>query len=354
MKQNFDNITIKGILSVIPSNYSKFEDELSNYSFTKDQSEKLGKTFGYNQHNVVRCEDTSVSDLAIFGLKKLIENKLIIKKNVEAVILVTQSPDYFIPPTTSIINESIEFQENTEFYDINQGCNGFILGLKQAALLLSAGTKEVLLICGDVLSKKVSIQDRNSYPLSGDACSIILLQQEKGGGVLNIDIRNDGSGAMAINIRDGGFKYPYNESSNIMHFDEFNNYRCNADLVMQGDKVFNFVMQKIPDFLQNFCKEQDCVLEDIDWIFSHQPNKFMLDRLIKKLRIKPEKLPSDTVSKYGNSSSATIPVTINEHFKNDKTKKKVLFLGFGVGLSWGAALTTLGNLNFNEIIYYDE
>lgn len=354
MKQNFDNIAIKGILSVIPSNYSKFEDELSNYSFTKDQSEKLGKTFGYNKHNIVRREDTSVSDLAIFGLKKLIESKHIIKNNVEAVILVSQSPDYFIPPTTSIINESIEFPEHTEYYDINQGCNGFILGLKQAALLISTGMKEVLLLCGDVLSKKVSIQDRNSYPLSGDACSIILLQHEKEGSALNIDIRNDGSGAMAINIRDGGFKYLYNETSNIKHFDEFNNYRCNADLVMQGDKVFNFVMQKIPSFLQNFCKEQNCDMEDIDWIFSHQPNKFMLDRLIKKLRIKPEKFPSDTVSKYGNSSSATIPVTINENFINDKTSKKVLFLGFGVGLSWGAALTTLDDLNFNEIIYYDE
>ena len=156
MNLKFNNKKITGILTVLPENEVKFDDEIANYNFSKGQSMKLKLIMGYNKRRIVD-EQTTVSDLCIFGLNYLFENNLLNKDEIDALILVTQSPDHFMPPTSHIIHGKLGLKRDMICLDINQGCSGYVIGLNQAFFLLeNEAVNKVVLLNADTLSKKVS------------------------------------------------------------------------------------------------------------------------------------------------------------------------------------------------------
>jgi 3-oxoacyl-[acyl-carrier-protein] synthase-3 len=164
MHLNFKNKKISGILSVLPKNEVHFADGIKHYNFPENKSLKLAKIMGYGTTRVA-SQDTCVSDLCIYGLEHLITEKLLAKDDIDALILVTQSPDYFLPATSNVIAGALELGEDVFCVDINQGCAGYEVGLMQAYMLLDQDSIEtVVLLNAAVLSKKVSIKDRNSRP----------------------------------------------------------------------------------------------------------------------------------------------------------------------------------------------
>ncbi|MFT4646424.1 MAG: 3-oxoacyl-[acyl-carrier-protein] synthase-3, partial [Planctomycetota bacterium] len=176
MKLSFKNKRISGILSVLPENEVKFIDEIGNYNFTEKQSIKLGKIMGYGTQRIVDS-DTTVSDLCVFGMNYLFDNNLLDKDTIGAVVLCTQSPDYFLPATSNVISGRLGLGQDVVSMDINQGCAGFEVGLMQAFMLLNIGSiDKVVLLNADVLSQKVSIKDRNSRPLIGDGATITIIE----------------------------------------------------------------------------------------------------------------------------------------------------------------------------------
>ena len=181
MHLKFKNKRISGILSVLPSNEIHFVDEISNYNFSEKQSVKLGKIMGYGTRRIANT-DTCVSDLCTHGINYLFDINLLEKDSFQALVLCTQSPDQFIPSTSSIIAGNLKLNEDVICMDINQGCAGFEVGLLQAFMLLDTGAiDKVILLNADVLSKKVSINDRNSRPLVGDGASITIIENCKNG-----------------------------------------------------------------------------------------------------------------------------------------------------------------------------
>ena len=126
----FKNKKITGILTVLPENEVKFEDEIGNYNFSEAKSLKLKTTMGYNKRHIVN-DGVCVSDLCTFGLSYLFDHKLLSKDDIDALILVTQSPDYFMPPTSNIIQGRFNLKHDMICMDINQGCAGYIVGLIQ-------------------------------------------------------------------------------------------------------------------------------------------------------------------------------------------------------------------------------
>lgn len=356
MKFTFLNKKISGILTVLPSKEIYFEDEMHNYNFSESKSLKLKQAMGFNKKRVAPVGVTS-SDLCIYGLQYLIDNKFINKSEIDAIVFISQSPDYIMPPTSNVIQGAMGLKKDVFCLDINQGCAGFIIGLMQSFMLLDQPSiKKVILLNADVLSPKVSKSDRNSNPLIGDAASITILERSisENSEPIHFDIKMDGSGAFALNIPAGGARLPYSEETGILHEDESGNFRSKNHILMKGDEVFNFVQTEVPIMVENVLKDAGLNKEEIDYYFFHQPNKFMLNKLADKLGLPREKMPSNVVENFGNSSGASIPTTIcyNLGEKSLNGKFKVCLSGFGVGLTWGAAILELENLNFCQTLDY--
>lgn len=347
MDFQFKNKAITGILTILPSNEVKFEEEIKFYNFPQEKSLKLKEIMGYNTRRIF-SEKACVSDIAVFGMRYLSEKGL---NNIDALIVVTQSPDYFMPSTSSVIHGRLGLSQDVFCMDINQGCAGYIVGLFQAFMLLDQPSiNKVALINADILSKKVSKYDRNSNPLIGDAVSITIVEKSHPKTIYG-NIKADGSRHEALMIPAGGFKRPSNTFTSILKKDESGNLRSDDNLVMKGDEVFSFVMSEIPAMIEELLSGVG--KDRVDYFMFHQPNRFMLQKLADKLSIPYEKMPMDIVEKFGNSSGVSIPTAICQSLGERLEKESFLIClaGFGVGLTWGSLLMRIGNLNFNKIIY---
>jgi 3-oxoacyl-[acyl-carrier-protein] synthase-3 len=356
MHLTFKNKKITGILSVLPENEVHFVDGMKNYNFSENQSLKLAKIMGYGSTRIVN-QDTSVSDLCIFGLEHLFTEKLLNKNNIDALVLVTQSPDYFLPATSNIIAGAIGLGEDVFCVDINQGCAGYEVGLMQAYMLLDQNSiKTVVLLNADVLSKKVSLKDRNSRPLIGDGATITIVTNNQEAKKSDLFIKMDGSGAKSLIIPAGGFKLPSSEETRLYKDDGKGNMRSDDHLRMVGDAVFNFVQTKVPEMVYDVYANLLISDADVDYYFFHQPNKFMLEKLADKLKINRAKMPNNIVGKYGNGSGITVPLNICENLgeKSLHNTYKVILGGFGVGLTWSMIVCELKKLSFCKIINYKE
>lgn len=354
MNLSFRDKKITGVLTVLPSRAIAFEDEMGNYNFSEAKSMKLKMAMGYNKHRIVD-ENVCVSDLCVFGLSSLFDRELLKKEDVDALILVTQSPDYFMPATSNVIQGRLGLKPDMICMDINQGCCGYIVGMIQAFMLLEqASIRKVILLNADVLSRKVSKRDRNSNPLIGDAASITIVEKSDMPCVIHGSLKMDGRHADVLMIPAGGFRLPASRETSEVLEDSVGNFRSLENLVMKGDEVFNFVQGEVPPLIEELLMKANCPKDDVDWYLFHQPNKFILNKLADKLGILREKMPSNIVENFGNSSGATIPTNICFNLGEQlKTSEYTCCLsGFGVGLAWGALLMNIGNVDFNEIIYY--
>ena len=345
---------IGGILTVLPKHEVSFEEEMGNYNFPPAKSMKLKQAMGFNKHRMVG-EGTNVSDMAVFGIRYLLENHLIEKEDISALILVTQSPEHFLPATSNIIQGKADLRTDMLCMDINQGCAGFVIGLLQAYMLLDQpDVKKVLLINADVLSRKVSRRDRSSYPLIGDAACLTVVERSESSETVHAVVNMDGRGAYTIQIPAGGFKMPCSPETSRMKEDENGNFRSPENLVMKGDEVFNFVQTKVPPMIEELLKTAGKTADEIDYYFFHQPNKFILNKLADKLGISREKMPSNIVENFGNASGASIPTAVSYHLGAAALTDsyEVCFSGFGIGLTWAAIVQKLEKMQFNQIIYY--
>jgi 3-oxoacyl-[acyl-carrier-protein] synthase-3 len=170
---SFSGKRIAGVLTVLPANERSFMDDMKNFDFPEEKSLKLKKVMGYDRHRIVTGE-TCVSDLAVHGFRHLFDNGLVKPDELDALVVITQSPDYFMPATSNVIQGRLNLKHDMLCMDIAQGCAGFVVGLIQSFMMLEqASINKVALVNADVLSRKVSPKDKNSFPLIGDAACII-------------------------------------------------------------------------------------------------------------------------------------------------------------------------------------
>lgn len=345
---------ISGLLTVLPRNEVKFEDEMANYNFSIAKSLKLKTALGYNRRRVVE-KDVCASDLCIYGLNYLFEKELLKREEIDALVLVSQSPDYFMPPTSNLIQGHFNLKQDVFCLDINQGCAGYIIGIFQAFMLLEqSAIKKVVVLNADVLSRKVSKKDRNSSPLIGDGASVTVIERSTEKTVIHANLKMDGTGATALIIPAGGFKYPSNVSTAVLHEDAAGNSRALDNLVMKGDEVFNFVQREVPPMIDDLLKNSNIKKEQVDFFMFHQPNKFMLQKLADKLGVPHEKMPNMIVEKFGNSSGVSIPTTISYTLGEELMRRRycLCLAGFGVGLTWASLILNLGKLEFCQLIEF--
>ncbi len=352
MKFTFKNKRISGILTVIPKNELRFEDEAAKFQSTPKQMKRLKAVMGFDKRRVAEA-GVCFSDLAVFGLEKLFAEGVLAKADIGAIILVTQSPDYFLPPTSNVVQGRLNLPREVYCLDINNGCAGYIVGLIQAFQLLEHMTdKKVLLIAGEVAGTRRRVKpgdDTNrDLLLWGDAVSISVAENDFGGEgnpiVAGVDM--DGTRWDAIVSPKVSFKK--------LDFSE--EYISTAELrsSMNGGEVFKFTQVDVPPAIEKLIADAGKSKDDIDWFLFHQPNKFLVETVAAEMNIPLEKTPSNVVSKYGNASCATIPTNICMNLTPDILQKSfsVCMAGFGTGLTVGAMTMQLGALNFCEFAEY--
>lgn len=354
MNLYFNEREITGLLTVVPKNERSFIEDMKEFNFPEIRSRKLMQVMGYDVHRLVK-PGVCVSDLAVFGMEYLFEQKLLRPEEIDALVMVTQTPDYLMPATSNVIQGRLGLKQDMLCMDINQGCAGFIVGLMQAFLMLEqTSISKVVLINADVMSRKTSRKDRNSYPLIGDAASIAVVERNHKADKIYANIKMDGSRRQALIIPAGGMRLPSSPDTALLEDVGDNNLRAKDHLFMEGSEVFNFVQSEVPQMVEDLIQQAGIDRQDVAWYLFHQPNRFMLQKLADKIGIPYNKMPMNIVEKYGNSSGVTIPMAIVENLGKIMRNESFLvcLAGFGVGLTWGSMLLKLGQLRFCDMLEY--
>ncbi|MCS3455400.1 3-oxoacyl-[acyl-carrier-protein] synthase-3 [Aeromonas sp. BIGb0405] len=315
------NVAIKGISCVVPT--TKINNVDLSQVYGDKETLKLISSIGVESRYVVD-ETTTSADLCLQAARQLLLNLKWDVQDIGALIFVSQTPDYQLPATACILQHKLGLPETVMAFDINLGCSGYVYGLNVAASLVNSGIKKVLLLVGDTISKIVKPGDRSTELLFGDAGSATALQYEDNK-LLQFELGSNGSGWENIVAR--------NQISS-----DVNRGANNAFLEMNGGEVFTFTLKTVPALVNKFLQELSLSSSDIDACIYHQANHFMLKHLAKKSNFLSEQV-AISINEYGNTSCASIPVTLcarkRENYKN------TLLIGFGVGLSWGAVMCDL-------------
>ena len=354
MNFTFRRKRIAGVLVVVPENERSFTEEMKNFNFPEGRSLKLKEVMGYDKRRIVE-PGVCVSDLAVFGLQQLFEQDLLKREEIDALLLVTQTADHFMPATSSLIQGRLKLKQDMLCLDINQACAGFVIGLIQAFMLLEQeSVNKVVLINADVLSRKASPRDRNIYPLIGDGAAITIIERDPNDTVIHASVKMDGSRAEALMIPAGGLRMPASPETARLEDVGDNNLRAKDHLFMDGSTIFNFVQTEVPPLIENLLARAGVASGEVDYFLCHQPNRFMVEKLADKMKVPYTRMPNNIVEHFGNNGSVTIPTVMAYNLRERLLREElqVCLAGFGGGLAWSAMLLKVGKLAFNKIIEY--
>lgn len=306
------------------------------HKFTSDEAEKFIAATGVERHRIAG-RDVCTSDLCFQSAERLINDLKWSRSEINCLIFVTQTPDYILPATSCILQQRLGLDEGTIALDISLGCSGWIYGLQVLASLLSHGQlRKGLLLVGDTTLKHCSNEDKSTFPLFGDAGTATGIEFDKNSDGFKFHSAVDGTGYEAIIIPDGGYRSQVKISSFEMKEIDSGISRNRLQTLLDGMDVFSFGISRAPESVTLLVENYGLDLEHIDYFLFHQANLYMNEKIRRKLKIPIEKVPY-SLKNYGNTSSATIPLTMVTEIKHElrEGSKNIIACGFGVGLSWG-------------------
>lgn len=338
---SFLHIKITGVATVVPPKKISLDDEAVFYASAPEKLEKLKTAVGLETRCVVEG-NTTPADLCEEAAKHLIEEMIIDKETIDALICVLDFPDYKLPPTACVLHGKLDLPTTCLAFDVNHGCAGYLYGLYIASSLIESGScKKVLLLVGDAKSRTINIKDRISAPIFGDGAAATLLEYSEEENPSTYIIGANGKLHENIIIPAGGARLPCSEETRKETTDAFGNTRSPENFMMNGRAVFDFTMNTIPPLLKETLKYAQLSPDQIDYVVLHQANKSILTNVAMRAGFKDKsKVPTETLRKYGNLSVASVPSVFSDQLSEQlSTKKlKLLISGFGVGLAWGAAV----------------
>ncbi|HEY4252819.1 MAG TPA: ketoacyl-ACP synthase III [Roseomonas sp.] len=321
----FTKPAIAGIVTTVGGRQVSFAEEAAGYGLSPAEAARLQTAVGLDRRQVVEAGQTTV-DLCLASARHLLDGLGMDPRHVAGLIFVTQTPDHAAPASAMALQAGLGLPVTSMAFDIRMGCSGFVYGLSVAYSLVEAGLPRVLLCVGDVASRFVDPRDHAIAPIMGDAGAAILVERRASDSVFQL--YSDGSGARALMIPNSGMRDVPEDAGKpaLMHMD--------------GPAVFNFTLQRVPAMVTDMLACSGHGIDDIDLFVLHQPNKYILRNLQKRLKIPEERIPMATQSVYGNQNAASIPGTISGFLsaRYGGGKVRSLFAGFGIGLSWGACV----------------
>jgi 3-oxoacyl-[acyl-carrier-protein] synthase-3 len=346
----FKNVGITAISACVPE--KKFSNKNLEYLIQKDTLDKMIASIGIKEKRIVD-EGVCTSDLCYKAAKKLMEDNKIEPDSINMVLFLSMAPDFITPPTSVVLQHRLGLSTSTACLDLSMACSGFVYALSTAfAFASTKGINRVLVLVGETMSKFANPRDRVNFPLYGDAGTACLV--EKG----NFEestflLTSDGEGEDIVKIPHGGFRNLLTAESLIDKEREEGNFRRDVDITMDGLATFNHAVTVIPKQIKLLMSEANINADDVDFLISHQANKFMIDFIIKRLKFDPSKAPF-CLEKFGNTSCASIPLTIVSELSNGRLlgNKRLLMTAIGAGWSFGTCYINTKEINVSELIDY--
>lgn len=342
------NVTIAGFSTGVPKRVLDNLEDAANFSDSYMPQDFVAQT-GVRYRRVDLGLTTS--DLCYYAAERLIADLGWNKADIDGIIMVTQTPDYIFPATACILQERLQLSKDCYALDISLGCSGWVYGLSVASSLLQNGTmKKLLLLAGDARGIQKSTDYTKTDPLFGFAGTVTALEYAEGEEGFKYYFGTDGSGYDAIIMQDGGCRNQISAESFIETEIDGKVYN-KLQSRMNGMDVFSFGISVVPKSIKKLAERFDFSLDSIDYFVLHQANLKMLETIRKRLKAPEEKFPY-SLHDYGNTSSATIPLTITTQLANKVANQKTSFLacGYGVGLSWGTVAFETNKLTISDLV----
>jgi 3-oxoacyl-[acyl-carrier-protein] synthase-3 len=342
------DIGITGICSAVPGVVA---DNLEVSLLPENERDAFVRWVGIRRRRIA-APSICASDLCVAAAERLLTETGDKPADIGALVFVTQTPDFLLPGNSMLVQKRLGLSTSTILLDLNQGCAGYVYGMATlSGIMSSAGIKKGLLLVGDTLSRLISPQDKSTVPIFSDAGSATLLKYSPASSPLSFNLGSDGGGATAIYVRDGGARYPFGKDSLELQEIEPGISRTPANLAMQGVDVLQYVFRYVVPNILELLEMARWSISDPDFYIFHQANRLLNEGLVKKLGLNLEKAP-ESLMDFGNTCSATIPVTLNHrlHRTLSEGTYKLLLSGFGVGFSWGSALLQVDSLVCPEIV----
>ncbi|MFH0886982.1 MAG: beta-ketoacyl-ACP synthase III [bacterium] len=329
MKKTYANIV--GCGSYVPDKVLSNAD-LSKMVETTD--EWITSRTGIRERRIA-ASDQGVSDLAVPAIKNALAQAKISAEDLELIVVGTCSPDYQVFPSTGCVIQDKIGAKNAAAFDVSAACSGFIFALSIAQQYIENGThKHVLVVGADELSKSLNWKDRGTCVLFGDGAGAVVLNPNTEYGILSTHLGVVGSGGKHLLVPGGGTKRPMSQ--------EVLDQKLNT-IQMNGKEVFRFAVWAVEESLGQVLAKTKVKKEDLKLFIPHQANMRIINHAIKHMGFPKEKVYAN-LDRYGNTSAASIPLALDEAFRNGKIKKGDLIAacGFGAGLTYGAALIKWG------------
>jgi len=329
-----ENVRIRSIVTAVPRTVRTVDEFVTQ--FGAEWRERFVRATGVESFHVVEDSQTA-SDLALHAAERALETCGWAKDSVDALIFVSQTPDYIMPATACVLQNRLQLSQSVLAFDVNLGCSGFPYGLFVAASLCRMPhIRRVLFLGGDTLSKIVSPLDQSTAALFGDAGFAVAVECDPDSAERwTCLFKTDGSGAQHIIVPAGGAKQRFAATERQVIGEGIS--RSPYDLVMNGPDVFSFTINEVPQAITELMQAAGVTPETVDALVLHQANKFILKQIASATGFKMAKVPI-SLDRYGNTSVATIPLTLCDKFavsgESNTTPQSLVLAGFGIGLSW--------------------
>lgn len=290
--------------------------------------EWIVKRTGIKERRISKDEGTV--DLAYKASLEAFKNSNLTKDDIDLIVVGTLSPDSLVPSTACRL-QGLLGCKNVAAFDLSAACSGFVYSLIVASSLLkSTGKKRALVVGAEVLSRFTDWKDRSTCVLFGDGAGAVIIESsEEKDGLISFCLSADGSSGDSLLAGELGFNTPFMEGETIE----------NRYIRMEGSDVFRFAVSIIPNIVNELLEKSGETLENIKYIVPHQANSRIIDEAARRLKINKDKFFVN-VDRYGNTSSASIPIALSEMNQRGLIKKgdKIILAAFGGGLTWAGTL----------------
>lgn len=314
---------------------------MTNEELVKDfpewSVEKVAAKIGVNSRHLAAADETA-GDMAEKAAHRLFEENNINPKDIDFLMLCTQSPDYFLPSTACILQHRLRIPVTSGAFDYNLGCSGCIYGLALAKGLIVAGiAKNILVLTSETYNKYIHPQDKGNRSIFGDGAAACLVSTEGIAEIGEFVLGTDGSGAKDLILKTGSSRH--SQRMNDYLFDDEGHIQSSDYLYMNGSSIFNFTLEAVPNMVSQVLEKNGMEKENVDYYIFHQANKFMLNT-IRKVCVLPKNKFYINLETTGNTVSSTVMIGLKDCLDNHtiQSNMNVMITGFGVGLSWGGTI----------------
>lgn len=331
---NIKNVALRGVTGTVPNNKVNTRDF---DFFNEEEARTFINTVGI-ENRYVASDDICASDLCYDAAVRLLDTLKWERESIDVLIFESVTGDYRTPPTAGILQDRLGLPTSTFVLEVPMGCCGCMYAVTVAGNLLSSGTvRRALLLVGDTATRMGSPYDKSRVPLFGDCGTALALEYDENAEDIIVEFNALGSGYQALMTPHGGYRQPITEES--FKYEDFGNgiVRAPKDALINGMDVFAFAISRPPVSVKAFMSDYDIDPErDVDYFLIHQANKMIVDRVVKKLKLNPDKVPYN-LQDFGNLGGASIPMLMVTNIAGQLQSGKCSLLcsAFGLGLTWG-------------------